>query len=141
MGSALEAGVGVLEADGEALGVLGAVLASVAGTFIAVPLSGLAGVPEGEADGDGVLEGEAIGVALLVKAPDPTRTAVVPTRTRTSNVAIMPGEKAPFFFCAGATRGALGRRVLPPLRCTGAAITLSFCDASSSLVDLCLISG
>ena len=133
MVAALDVAVGVLEADGEALGALVAGVASVAGAFVAVPLSGLAGVPEGEADGAGVLEGEATGVAFLVKDTDPTRTAVVPRRTRTSKVAMTPGVNAPFFFCAGATRGARGRRVLPPLRCTGAAIALSFYDATSFL--------
>ncbi|CAB5078214.1 unannotated protein [freshwater metagenome] len=86
-------------------GVAGAVV-------LAVELSALVGVSEGA----GVLEGAATGVSLLVKAPDPTRIAVVPRRIRTSKVAMTPGVKGPFFFWAGATRGARGRRVLPPLR-------------------------
>ena len=129
VGAALEGDVGALEADGEAVGEFGAGVAEA----LAVLLSAVAGVSEGETAGAGVVDGEAIGVALLVKAPDPTRIAVVPSRTRTSKVAMTPGVNAPFFFCAGATRGARGRRVLPPLRCTGAAIALSFCDTSSSL--------
>jgi len=111
----LETEVAAALADVEAVGVADGVdglAAGVAGAVVLVELSALIGVSEGA----GVLEGAATGVSLLVKAPDPTRIAVVPMRTRTSSVAIKPGVRGPFFFWVGATRGVRGGRVLPPLR-------------------------
>jgi hypothetical protein len=117
--------VALLVAAGVAAGVPAGVAAGVAGEVLpAVVLSDVVGVALGL--GVALVEGAAIGALFDEKVPEPTKIAVAPRRTSTRMVAITPGENGPCFFWAGATRGWRGRRVLPPLRWTGAAMALSF---------------